>query len=308
MSHYTVGVIVKANRLQGVEFPLYNHELEDLVKKPLALFDEDREVPEYDRRCPCIGEIAWRAATATAEQTFGTVEHFRETFWTEIKKEIPDAQNRQWQDPDLDELIQDRWLKWLQPRNEFRCAQAEAHPMWDKPNPTCGFYTEEFCPEGAVIGTRFEDGSGCGGTGIYRSTYPRDVWQWLDEKGHPVALTYDDQPAPGPTAVRKVLVEGAKWDWYVIGGRWEGSLYKEDETPDGDLSLNIRQIDDLQKNNPDFYSYALLTPEGHWLERGQMGWFGTASNEMSRADWKVVFQEILARYPEDYIVLVDCHT
>ena len=56
-------------------------------------------------------------------------------------------------------------------------------------------------------------------------------------------------------------------------------------------------------------TYAVLTPEGEWLEPGTMGWFGmsNASIEDER-NWPEKFNEILNKYPDNYwITVVDCH-
>lgn len=58
-----------------------------------------------------------------------------------------------------------------------------------------------------------------------------------------------------------------------------------------------------------FHTYALLTPDGEWLEPGQMGWFG-----MSNADtedefkWEMDYSKLIESFDQEmYITIVDCH-
>lgn len=57
-----------------------------------------------------------------------------------------------------------------------------------------------------------------------------------------------------------------------------------------------------------FSTFALLTPEGEWLERGNMGWFGTSdSTKESIQNYHESFSELLNKYSDYYLTLVDCH-
>jgi hypothetical protein len=47
---------------------------------------------------------------------------------------------------------------------------------------------------------------------------------------------------------------------------------------------------------------------GAWCERGQVGWFGTATNEKDSDAWATEFNAMLARLPDDeMLTVVDCH-
>lgn len=59
-----------------------------------------------------------------------------------------------------------------------------------------------------------------------------------------------------------------------------------------------------------FKTFALLTPDGVWRERGKMLWFGVdARNKKSNSDFEEAFKEIVEdpKYQDFYLVLVDCH-
>jgi hypothetical protein len=49
--------------------------------------------------------------------------------------------------------------------------------------------------------------------------------------------------------------------------------------------------------------------DGKWYERGEMGWFGCATNEKDVGEWNKQYTQLLASLPEDTLVSVyDCHT
>jgi hypothetical protein len=102
------------------------------------------------------------------------------------------------------------------------------------------------------------DCTSCGGIGLYKSTYNPN----------------------------------SKWDWYAVGGRWDGSLHK-----DGKNIFPTREL--LQ--NP----FAILTPDGKWHEKGKMGWFASVSDE--KDNWDEIAKGILDKYADNYAAVVDCH-
>lgn len=138
----------------------------------------------------------------------------------------------------------------------------------------------------------------------------------------------------------------AKWDWYVIGGRWDGLI----ETKDGE-NVNYARIKDIvfkkeftdeelskakekystlttkgdffkpeyyQRKYPtlesyldshNFSTYALLDRNGEWFEPGEMGWFGVSSAEPEEEQkFQSQYMQLIKECdPEDWLVVVDCH-
>lgn len=48
--------------------------------------------------------------------------------------------------------------------------------------------------------------------------------------------------------------------------------------------------------------------DGKWTEQGKMGWFALVSDEMSRAQWNRMFNDMLDALPDDMLLsVVDCH-
>lgn len=164
----------------------------------------------------------------------------------------------------------------------------------------------------------------------------------------------------------------AKWDWYQIGGRWQGLLLvkdtakadvgevsltvgegHEDETPapKGYKWVDSAKIKDIawdkmceiayeeriksweeaiQGGNefiseyvygvkPEmtkeeylnkvvaFSTFAVITPDGKWYEKGQMGWWAVVSNEEENWDEKYKERFIDTANPDWILTIVDCH-
>ena len=48
--------------------------------------------------------------------------------------------------------------------------------------------------------------------------------------------------------------------------------------------------------------------DSEWVERGEMGWWGMASNEMEKDDWSQAFYKMFRELPDDTLItIVDCH-
>ena len=54
-------------------------------------------------------------------------------------------------------------------------------------------------------------------------------------------------------------------------------------------------------------SYAVVK-DGVWYQKGDMGWWGLSSNEMSDNEWNVKFNELIESVPDDTLfTCIDCH-
>lgn len=109
-----------------------------------------------------------------------------------------------------------------------------------------------------------------------------------------------DQPNPecseckGTGTYQSTYNPKSKWDWYQIGGRWDGTLTEDEQ--------NIFPMTSLKRG---WSVYAIVTPDGQWNARGDMIWFGTSANESK--DWDAMKCEIASAFPEHYGILVDMH-
>lgn len=164
---------------------------------------------------------------------------------------------------------------------------------------------------------------------VLRKQYPEETWRY-HEGQYQRRTTYNPK---------------SKWDWYRIGGRWDGDIQeKKDElmTDNGfnfhspcRIEDNIAAIDELLERDDPYVPFAILTPEG-WIGKGDMGWFGAwcADPELDSPEqpereayddedvwrkdmtawrkeidmvWEKKGLEIYRQYPDASIVIVDCH-
>lgn len=302
MSHFTTLVLLKS----------LGEDVEAQVGEILAPYDENIEVEEYERDCHCIGQVARNEAERIASEKYGTLRELRDSFW----------KDKTTRERESDEQQDEAWKEHIKDYIEMGDSIFDSHPMKNKPDPTCGFYVGEFWEsqvrEGKLdeykLGQRYEDGSGCGGTGKHMTTYNPQ----------------------------------SKWDWWSIGGRWQGDLdpnYERIKDPrnyeacsycDGtgdrpDLSPpewkeqchgcnvchgtgkalkyilaphmagNIKPVREI----PDYVPHAIITPDGRWHESGKMGWWAIVTDEQE--NWPVIAKRILQENEDCIAVLCDLH-
>jgi hypothetical protein len=109
----------------------------------------------------------------------------------------------------------------------------------------------------------------------------------------------------------------SKWDWWRIGGRYDGMIFSAEEcesrtTDNGfnwgnehkELHRNSRAVSALEKH---FHCFAIVTPDGEWHERGDMGWWGIVQDEKAGEDWLLEVQRILAANQDCLAVGCDLH-
>lgn len=54
-------------------------------------------------------------------------------------------------------------------------------------------------------------------------------------------------------------------------------------------------------------TYAVVK-DGEWFAKGEMGWFGMSSDDMTQAEWNRKFNELIDSLPDDTLLtVVDCH-
>ena len=61
-------------------------------------------------------------------------------------------------------------------------------------------------------------------------------------------------------------------------------------------------------NYATFQTFAVITSEGKWFEKGEMGWWGVdSSTNDSRKEYNQIFNEVLEANGNSFITVVDCH-
>lgn len=118
------------------------------IERQLAPFDEDREVPTYDRNCFCIGTVASRDARDKADTKLNTsIDDIRKAYW-----ELPET-----------EQSDEKWDEMTKELFETRESIKKKHPLYQKPDPDC---------------------NECHGVGTYKSQYnPNSKWDWYETGG-----------------------------------------------------------------------------------------------------------------------------
>jgi hypothetical protein len=110
----------------------------------------------------------------------------------------------------------------------------------------------------------------------------------------------------------------AKWDWWRVGGRWDSAIRgKRAESEDNgfnfadhheDIGRNSRPVSDILEHwTEDSAPFALVTPDGEWHERGEMGWFAVVSDEKSSVCWDDQAHGLLEKHADCVAVGIDCH-
>lgn len=106
-----------------------------------------------------------------------------------------------------------------------------------------------------------------------------------------------------------------KWDWYEIGGRWDGYLVgrsrsrrprRQHELANNSLpAAKLLAAGDFAQRLPD----TVLTPLGDWVERLRFittdaGWYTWQTPELA---WLAYVRRILTAFPDHRVVCVDAH-
>jgi DNA-binding transcriptional MerR regulator len=119
--------------------------------------------------------------------------------------------------------------------------------------------------------------------------------------------TFDTEGRPISTYNSK-----SKWDWYRVGGRWDGWITGNEQSSQDGFNFDARH-ETLENNTAtteealaaNKIPHAIITPDGIWHERGQMGWWAVLITENDK--WDDEAKSILARYPRHRVVIVDAH-
>ena len=100
----------------------------------------------------------------------------------------------------------------------------------------------------------------------------------------------------------------SKWDWYSVGGRWGGFLHYKDADP-GFEETNVAYIHELDMNYLlEHIPFCFVTEDGEWIEKGEMGWWCSVSNEKSEETWKQQFTDYVKSLDANCLVTaVDFH-
>ena len=131
-------------------------------------------------------------------------------------------------------------------------------------------------------------------------------------------------------SVWHVYNDDAKWDWYVIGGRYAGRLRLKDKTqkaylyyPDHPRLYDREELEYLKKLKAEGYcdqarvkdisnlseiSCFAVVKDGKWYELGKMGWWGVVTERKEPDEWEAELEKLLENLPPDTLLtMFDCH-
>ncbi|MDR1558698.1 MAG: hypothetical protein LBS84_03175 [Clostridiales bacterium] len=186
--------------------------------------------------------------------------------------------------------------------------------------------------------------------------------EWTDEQFYQEAIHgYEPEELTEDGGVLSTHNPKSKWDWYEVGGRWQGSLILKDgaegyrgspglmtEMTENHDAAYMRDIDfeamyrrnaaqiapyaeaiknsfyteeymkakypteeEYIRSRTEFYTHAVITPDGVWHESGQMGWFGfSAATPEDEREWRNRYYERFIKPALEhnwYLTIVDCH-
>lgn len=131
--------------------------------------------------------------------------------------------------------------------------------------------------------------------------YPQKL-KWTDEQCYEeIRSWYEDNMVDNEGNLYSTYNPKSKWDWYDIGGRWDGALVSKD----GQM-VNEGYADEIDWEKTDA-PFAFITPDGEWHEKGKMGWWAIVSDEKEQDAWKEEFRKAVEEYGDCCVISVDCH-
>ncbi len=288
MSHFSLHVLVPKLK------PATQARVEAQVAALLAPFSEELNVAPYLKPCYCVGREARMAAVAAANQEVGTFDLQRERF----ARQYPELArvDRFARDADRDsiEKADELWKKeFVEPREAAEKRALEAHPQKAATDPDC----EE-----------------CEGKGTNETQYnPKSKWDWYSIGGRWNGGLRGVDPVDNPKNWKVCFLcdgTGKRPDMTVKDGcnGCQGTGKELKWPSDQEDAGNVLPLGEfLPRLAKDTVPFALLTPEGEWIERGEMGWWACVSNEKNRDSWLEEVRTVYAKYPDSVLVLVDCH-
>ena len=171
-----------------------------------------------------------------------------------------------------------------------------------------------------------------------------------DDEAYRVATKYYDAENLDPITGDHYTTynPNSKWDWYEVGGRWSDMLFAKDDMCRHDslavsnINFDLMQECELEGLTPyqeyingdhfykreyllslypdeetyikkmtEFSTFAVITPDGKWYEKGEMGWFGCSSTTPDEDTvWHDNYYDTFIKPALEngwWLTVVDCH-
>lgn len=131
-----------------------------------------------------------------------------------------------------------------------------------------------------------------------------EVDERLDEDGKPHPYPCDLAHYPTIDALAKdwfgyvkegdkygcVYNPNAKWDWWAQGNRWGGYIFRKDGGRHDCLEFDEvdwdKMLSDDNEDGYDHIPFCYVDMDGHWAEKGEMGWWAVVFNEKEPETWE----------------------
>ncbi len=298
MSHFCGIILLPRNTKRN------RKHIEGLLNEILDPYNENNDVPEYERACRCIGRQAMEEVDQKLDRKYGNMNEMRNEFWSKRKRNPYPQEKAGISKEKMKKLHEEyakkeaeddkAWKKFIKGRIEDGKRMFAKHPLSKKANPECE----------------------CGGTGKEKSTYnPDSKWDWWVIGGRWTGAfdpKYD--PADDPDNLEKCRIcngsgtrkmpvpadpnwKPKKGECNGCGGKGKSLKFSFNDF-DGDI-MPINKID------KEFIPFCIVTPDGKWHEKGEMGWFATVSEE--KTDWDEQARKLLKKNDLCLGVVVDFH-
>lgn len=298
MSHYLTFVLLPP----GPE--MTREEAAVAIAPRLAPFNENMEVEEYDEKCYCIGDVAHAAARQEAETKCGALVEIQKAYYAAIKEKTEEKvgpysfENRDAFFAAQSSIVEELHELYFGEHMRVEKEAFEAHPGKDKPDPAC---------------------ENCNGKGTYRSTYnPKSKWDWY-QIGNRFEGVFAEEynPADDPANYEECRLccgTGCRSDDVGRAQRAKDPTFscngclgtgRARNFFNRPTDYNIARAEEVLRLGCG--TFAVLTPDGMWHERGRMRMFGMVEHEEAADAWQARVKTLLQQHPEHWVVAVDMH-
>lgn len=299
--------------------------VEDQISALLAPYDENLQVTPYEEECWCVGHQALSAAQAAFEEHHPSWEADCDELRAELNHDIlqpavaatggevtvPFAPIGEGvariiaayqPTPELETLaraeanLAARWHAHFDLRKQAIEEVRMAHPQAGKPDPDC---------------------QECGGRGQRSTSYnPAAKWDWWQIGGRWTGVLTDYNPAADPANYEPCRLcdgTGTRTDGISPGkGNCNGcqgtGQRKKWPTEWAHTEGDIQPVANLLAHFTDeVVPYAVVTPDGSWHQRGDMGRWGMSSNDIDADQWTEQVKALLEEHKQAVAVVCDLH-
>lgn len=270
MSHSMVIVLVEPS----------GADVENEVTRLMVPFDETLDMPEHEVVCWCVGREAKDEADKALDEKMGTWDDARKAHH-ENEEKLGVTEKRKALFDEMEKVKDDK-EKQKPIHEQIDALESEAQKRW-----LAKFYEP-------------------------RQKFWHSVFDVSPKKDSPKS---DCDECKGTGKHMSTSNEKARFDWYRIGGRWDGVMCALPEIDDREGGFNFGDGYETLERNSCLASeikmkntaFAVLTPDGEWHERGDMGWWGMVNGEKDKDVWEKEFRALLKKWKNCTAVSVDVH-